>query len=338
MFSKFRDLLWPLGATVLALFVVPIAIEQYPEVFKDSPWILPLGVLVVCLCWVIPLLVHDRVGRIHGWILGRLGNRIGLIAVVLGFVVAISVVSAFGFKLYGKHKRHLEARLQSLRPSVSNTSNTLPQSQPLKTDAEKPLEPTTAQRTFMVNLQKEYEDSIVTIRSTKLDHKGNTINHVDDTGFFVDEKGLILTTDENLRLPKEHCRRQFEVVLSDGTIRKPRQVGSTKSPYWRMLRINSTSKPLPLSSSPLSPGQLLIIMGKAAHPSATEIRLAKMGKAGEPFILPVANPAGFNGSPIFDENSEVVAVQVFRPQDGSSATCLKVPTKKFLVGMATYSE
>ena len=48
VFGKIRDLLWPLGATVLALLVAPIAIEQYPEFFKESPWILPVTTTIGC--------------------------------------------------------------------------------------------------------------------------------------------------------------------------------------------------------------------------------------------------------------------------------------------------
>lgn len=118
MFSKFRDLLWPLGATVLALFVVPVAIEQYPEVFKESPWILPLSIGFVCLCWIIPLLVHHRVKRIHGWILEKLGTQWGWIVIVVISLSLIGTIGAFGYKLYDKHTRHLEARLKQTKSPV----------------------------------------------------------------------------------------------------------------------------------------------------------------------------------------------------------------------------
>lgn len=111
MFGKIRDWLWPLAATVLALFVAPIAIEQYPEIFKESPWILPLGITTVCGCWLIPLLVHDRTRRFHRWTIDRLGRKVGW-SVILAMGGLLAAVLVFGgVRLYGKHKRHLEARL-----------------------------------------------------------------------------------------------------------------------------------------------------------------------------------------------------------------------------------
>jgi hypothetical protein len=202
------------------------------------------------------------------------------------------------------------------------------------------LQPTTAQRVFIANLQKAYEDSIVTIRSIKLDDKGSIISFVDDTGFFVNDRGLILTTAENLRLPNEKCRRKFEVVSSDGVVRKAHEVGSTTSPYWRTLKSDLISKALPLSHEPFSSGQTLIILGKSAHSGGIDSRLGKIDHDEDPFFIFTETPAGFNGSPIFDENGKVVAVQIFRPSSGQykPLMCLKVPTAKFLVGMSAHTK
>jgi hypothetical protein len=117
MFTKFRDFLWPVGATVLALLVAPTAIEQYPKIFKEAPWILPLGIVVVCTCWIVPLLVHDRVRRIHGWIIERCGARLGWIVLLFAITVALGLIVTGGYNLYNRHKRHLEARLQVLIPA-----------------------------------------------------------------------------------------------------------------------------------------------------------------------------------------------------------------------------
>jgi hypothetical protein len=136
MFGKFKDFLWPLGATILAMFVVPIAIEQYPEVFKDSPWILPLSVLAVCLCWIVPLLVHHRVRRIHDWMFGNLGRGWGWIAVIVIWIVAVATLVVFGYKLYGKHAKHLHARLQT-REMISTAPPQGKQATSGKTGAEK---------------------------------------------------------------------------------------------------------------------------------------------------------------------------------------------------------
>jgi|SRR6266404_481506 len=129
MFGKIRDWLWPLAATVLALFVAPIAIEQYPEIFKESPWILPLSITIVCGCWLIPLLVHDRTRRFHRWTIDRLGRKVGW-AMILAMGGLLAAVLVFGgVRLYGKHKRHLEARLNRQQvPLPAPNSQESPQS------------------------------------------------------------------------------------------------------------------------------------------------------------------------------------------------------------------
>jgi hypothetical protein len=320
MFSKFKDFLWPLGATILAMFVVPIAIEQYPGLFKESPWILPAAVGVVCFCWIIPFLVHQRVKRFHGWVLGQLGANVGWIAVILMAAIIVTLIGVSGYKLYGKHKRHLESRLHAPIPAGEPT-----------------IEPTSEQQAFMVKLQKEYDDSIVTVRSIQIDAKGDSLRYVDGTGFFVDDKGLILTTAENLRYPNDTSPKRFEVITSDGVGRETHEVGLAISQYWRLLTINAPSKPLPLSNDPFNPGQTLIILGKSAHSGAIESRLGRVDRDEDPFYLSTETPAGFNGSPIFDERGKVTAVQIFRPETGKSGTlmCLKVPTDKFVEGMAS---
>ena len=201
-------------------------------------------------------------------------------------------------------------------------------------------EPTTEQRVLMLNLQSKFEDGIVTVRSIKVDDKGNSLGYVDDTGFFVNDKGLILTTAENLRLPEEKCRRKFEVISSDGTIRETREIGSTASVYWRLLKIDTISKPLPLSHEPFFPGQTLIILGKSAHSGAIETRIGNIERDEDPFRLSTETPIGFNGSPIFNELGKVVAVQIFSHRIGrhEPLMCLKVPTKQFLEGMKNHKE
>jgi hypothetical protein len=111
VFGKIRAWLPGLATTVLALFVAPIAIEQYPEIFKESPWILPVTIAIVGGCWLIPLLVHDRVRRFHRWTIGRLGTKVGWAAILAMGALLVAVLLLGGVRLYDKHKRHLEARL-----------------------------------------------------------------------------------------------------------------------------------------------------------------------------------------------------------------------------------
>lgn len=80
------------------------------------------------LCWIIPLLVHDRVRRINGWILGGLGNRWGWVVVAALAAVAVAAVVISGDKLYGIHKSHLEVRLRhgeaTIQPPPSGAPET----------------------------------------------------------------------------------------------------------------------------------------------------------------------------------------------------------------------
>ncbi len=105
--KKSRELLWPLGGTLLALLVVPVAIEQYPEIFKESPWILPTSIGVVATCWIFPLLLHENAKRIWRWSSSKIGTRLTVVIIVL-----ILLTSGFGLKrLYLIHTKHLENRL-----------------------------------------------------------------------------------------------------------------------------------------------------------------------------------------------------------------------------------
>lgn len=83
-----------IGGTILGLFVVPIAIEQNPEIFKESAWILPVSVCVVAVCWLIPLLLHENAKSL--WERGV--NAIGLKKFV---VVVLVIVGLCLFALYG---------------------------------------------------------------------------------------------------------------------------------------------------------------------------------------------------------------------------------------------
>ena len=140
MFGKTKEFFWPLGATILAMFVVPIAIEQYPEVFKDAPWILPISIVLVCLCWFIPLLVHHRVRRIHGWMLGNFGAKWGWVAVMVIWLIVAVVLLFSGYKLYQKHATHLQARLG--KQVASPASAVSPQPKP-ELPSPKPEQPRT---------------------------------------------------------------------------------------------------------------------------------------------------------------------------------------------------
>jgi hypothetical protein len=120
MGNKLKDILGPLGGTLLALLVVPIAIEQYLEVFKESRWILPTSMGIVALCWIIPILFHDRARRV--WHSGY--DRFGAGPTAIGLVaVAILVTLIFG-KMYHLHVHHLESRLNENKLKNENHPTT----------------------------------------------------------------------------------------------------------------------------------------------------------------------------------------------------------------------
>jgi hypothetical protein len=107
--KRWLSALPPTGGILLALLVVPIAIEQYPEIFKESPWILPLSVVAVAICWASPLLVHERTKRIWHWSHKKIGMFFTVLAVALIFVCGILALRS----IYLVHVKHLEARLKS---------------------------------------------------------------------------------------------------------------------------------------------------------------------------------------------------------------------------------
>ncbi|MGH9745347.1 MAG: hypothetical protein ACRD59_04475 [Candidatus Acidiferrales bacterium] len=110
-FKKWKDFLWPIGATVLTLVAVPTAIAQYPDFVNKNRWILPVSVAVFVFCWILPFLLHERSRVIFLWMLsfGFLGRLVAVIA-----AIAILTISTVGtLKLLEFHKEHLAAALRT---------------------------------------------------------------------------------------------------------------------------------------------------------------------------------------------------------------------------------
>jgi len=116
--KRWREFLWPLGGTVLGLLVVPVAIEQYPEIFKESQWILPVSMATVAVCWIAPLLLPENAARL--WACGRL--RLGPALTVIAILLIIVSGCAGLKKLYDFHVHHLESRLA--KGTNNNTKET----------------------------------------------------------------------------------------------------------------------------------------------------------------------------------------------------------------------
>jgi hypothetical protein len=125
--DQWRGLLWPLGATVLSLLVLPVAIEQYPEFFRDNEWILPGSVILVLACWMIPLFVHHRAQKLYSWIV-RI-KYVGWLALILVIVCGVVAMWAIGARLFRFHRNHLDAAIRESQRNLPPPS-TSPQPQP----------------------------------------------------------------------------------------------------------------------------------------------------------------------------------------------------------------
>jgi hypothetical protein len=143
-YRKLADFLWPVGATVLALVGMPLAIEQYPDFFKENPWPLPISLVFVVFCWVVPFFLHERAKRIFGWAksFGWMGRSVvGLIAIAILVILTIGSMKIFRF-----HTSHLAKVLRKKEPKPESLEQGREESkkEPPKTDlpAAKPKERT----------------------------------------------------------------------------------------------------------------------------------------------------------------------------------------------------
>src|SRR5258708_25912694 len=105
---KILEILAAVGSIVLNGFVVPLLIEQYPEYFKDNPWILPISV-VVSASLALPLLLHYLIPVLIGGIHRQLGTRYPVMAwivVIAGGAVVGAGIAAGGSSLFLKHAPH----------------------------------------------------------------------------------------------------------------------------------------------------------------------------------------------------------------------------------------
>lgn len=127
LLPNWKDFLWPLGGTVFGLLVMPVAIAQYPDFFNENEWILPYSVATVVLCWIVPLILHDRTRKLYSWItsFGRLGY---LLFVGLCLIAVIGIAFA-GRGLLRFHRQHL-ARIASRK--IAENSTPSPESVPVQ--------------------------------------------------------------------------------------------------------------------------------------------------------------------------------------------------------------
>lgn len=129
-----------MGATVLGLLVMPIAIAQYPKFFNANRWILPLSVAIVVVCWVMPFFLHERAKIIFDWILslGTAGRGLALIV-----ILAVLAGGSWGTKkLFEFHVHHLTTALaqsQSKRDHENTDTKTQPTASEIAEEVAKKL-------------------------------------------------------------------------------------------------------------------------------------------------------------------------------------------------------
>jgi hypothetical protein len=133
-FQKWRDLLWPLGGTLLGLLVMPLAIEQYPEFLKENRWPLPISVVLVLVLWVVPFFRHDRAAKIWQWASSK-----GLVVISLSVLVAVLVLvagAALSVKLFRFHSNHLASvlRKKEAKPEPSDQKREESKKEPPRTE------------------------------------------------------------------------------------------------------------------------------------------------------------------------------------------------------------
>ena len=126
---------------MLGLLVVPITIEQYPEIFKESHWVLPASVLLVMAFWIVPVLIHERAKRL--WNFGY--QRFGVGPTSIAVLLVICLGTLFLSKMYSSHVRHLESRLKE---RVSGTA-TPEKEKPISKETETPQTQTEKPRKYL---------------------------------------------------------------------------------------------------------------------------------------------------------------------------------------------
>jgi hypothetical protein len=139
MYKRWTDFLWPLAATLLALLVVPLAIEQYPEFLKENRWPLPVSAICVLFCWVLPFFIHDRSQRIYAWVVGR-GWIIKTVAGASAVFLFVALLWGC-WKLFRFHSAHLDATLHKREsPKEQKPEEPKRQSEETHKDATRPTE------------------------------------------------------------------------------------------------------------------------------------------------------------------------------------------------------
>lgn len=89
----------------MALIVVPLLIEQYPELLKENRFVLPISVAVVVFCWTFPLFRHNRTAALYELAMG--GGVVRKVAAGTAVAAAICGIAWGSIRLFKFHSDHL---------------------------------------------------------------------------------------------------------------------------------------------------------------------------------------------------------------------------------------
>jgi hypothetical protein len=138
-YENWKDFLWPLGGTLLGLFAVPIAIAQYPSFFNENKYLFPLSAGAVIVCWLLPLVLHDRTRK---WFRTIVAIRWGYLLAALIVVAIFAGLFYGGRALFRFHERHSELAIAAANQAVKGTLPPQPaagaQNPPSKSSSPKP--------------------------------------------------------------------------------------------------------------------------------------------------------------------------------------------------------
>jgi hypothetical protein len=158
LFRRWAAVLWPVGSTLLALIGMPVAIEQYPELFRQNTWILPICTIVVIACWVAPVLFHESPRRWYRSVASL--PRLGAVLAPALTLALLTLLILGSVRLFRYHRNHLVAALRNddhpsgVTPASGNQPATLSQvpSMPFAATAVPPAETTGIQGERQIEL------------------------------------------------------------------------------------------------------------------------------------------------------------------------------------------
>jgi hypothetical protein len=151
-FTRWKEVLWPLGGAVLGLVVMPEAITQYPGFFNENRWLLPTSTGIVILCFIVPLLIHENAVRILAWAWSH--GQVARVAVVITIFALIAGIIFGSHMLFRVHNAHLTSLLQPKSVQGFGVSPQGAQAEPAQ------LAPMTVKSLFSSDFPEFYKSAI----------------------------------------------------------------------------------------------------------------------------------------------------------------------------------